>query len=183
MGQQLALPANITDICEGRNKAIALWLGLYDQYHQITEEARRLCIGGYIGLSSGQDHGQFTRAFLRAGEIEERDRATGRISSSPERAEFERVATNEIDRRCWSALMKKLQFDQLLDEQARREFDEALRNMPPAFTVESCEATFGHIWINRREIYLRGIVNLFTKLDRRFRSHDGFKCLIQNYPD
>src|SRR3546814_6190245 len=30
-------------------------------------------------------------------------------------------------------------------------------------------------WENRRDIYLRGIANSFSALDRRFRSHDGFK--------
>src|SRR3546814_5222722 len=44
-----------------------------------------------------------------------------------------------------------------------------------SFTSENCAATFGHIWENRRDIYLRGIANSFSALDRRFRSHDGFK--------
>src|SRR3546814_6783699 len=38
-----------------------------------------------------------------------------------------------------------------------------------------CAATFGNIWTNRRDLYLRGIANVFAKLDRRFRSHNGFK--------
>ena len=178
MGQELALPADIANICEGRDKAIALWLGLYDQYHATTKQVAHVCIGGGIGLIGSRDYRQedaLTTAFLQSGEIERRDRETGRVTSTPAREEFERVATVAIDRRCWSTLMKQLQFDQLLDEQARREFEDGLRDSPPAFTVESCAATFGHIWTNRREIYLRGIVNLFAKLDRRFRSHDGFK--------
>jgi hypothetical protein len=66
-------------------------------------------------------------------------------------------------------------FDQLLDQQARKEFHDSLRNEPAPFTPEHCAATFGHIWTNRREIYLRGIANVFSALDRRFRSHNGFK--------
>src|SRR3546814_3664877 len=31
------------------------------------------------------------------------------------------------------------------------------------------------IWTNRRDLYSRGIANVFAKLDRRFRSHNGFK--------
>src|SRR3546814_10845524 len=66
-------------------------------------------------------------------------------------------------------------FDQLLDETARREFYEGLREAPAPFTTDNCAATFGHIWMNRRDLYLRGIATVFSKLDRRFRSHDGFK--------
>jgi hypothetical protein len=44
-----------------------------------------------------------------------------------------------------------------------------------AFTTENCSATFGNLWDNQREIYLRGIANTFAELGRRFRSHDGFK--------
>jgi hypothetical protein len=43
------------------------------------------------------------------------------------------------------------------------------------FHRRECAATFGNIWGSRRELYLRGIANVFAKLDRRFRSHDGFK--------
>ncbi|MBK9003566.1 MAG: DUF4942 domain-containing protein [Sphingomonadales bacterium] len=83
--------------------------------------------------------------------------------------------TAAVDRRCWRHLLETLGFDQLLDRQAREEFYSGLEGVPPAFTTENCAATFGHIWENRRDIYLRGIANTFAALDRRFRSHDGFK--------
>lgn len=178
MGQELALPANIADICEGRDKALALWLGLYDQYHATTTTAARVCIGGNIGLTASNDYRHedaLTTAFLKCGQIDRRDRLSGSVTTTPARVEFERILTLSIDRRCWSTLMTQLEFDQLLDEQARREFHDGLRDAPAPFTMENCSATFGHIWTNRRDIYLRGIVNTFAKLDRRFRSHDGFK--------
>src|SRR3546814_17606131 len=61
------------------------------------------------------------------------------------------------------------------DQQARKEFQDGLRDDPVPFTPDNCAATFGNIWTNRRDLYLRGIANVFAKLDRRFRSHHGFK--------
>ncbi len=179
MGQELMNPHQIADICEGRDKAISLWLGLFDQYHATTAEAGSICIGGNLGLSGARDHHRggdtLTAAFVRARALDERDPKTGKITTIEARDNFERIATMEIDRRCWSNLMERLGFDQLLDETARREFYEGLREAPAPFTTDNCAATFGHIWENRRDLYLRGIATVFSKLDRRFRSHDGFK--------
>src|SRR3546814_8950769 len=75
----------------------------------------------------------------------------------PARDHFAAKMTAEIDRRCWRHLLETLGFDQLLDRQAREEFYSSLTGEPPAFTSENCAATFGHIWENRRDIYLRGI--------------------------
>jgi len=177
MGQELMSPQQISEICDGRDKTIGLWLGLYDHYHAIRDEAGRLSIAGTLSLSAGRDHddNSLTRAFVQSEPRVLRDRETGAISTIAARDEFERVLTTSIDRRCWSGLMDRLGFDQLLDKQARKEFHDSLRSEPAPFTPEHCAATFGHIWTNRREIYLRGIANVFSALDRRFRSHNGFK--------
>src|SRR3546814_18893267 len=54
MGQELMTPAQIADICDGRDKAIALWLGLYDTYHATRDEAARLTLDGPLSLSCGR---------------------------------------------------------------------------------------------------------------------------------
>src|SRR3546814_17238834 len=53
MGQELMTPAQIADICDGRDKAIALWLGVYDTYHANRDEAARMTLGGPLALSYG----------------------------------------------------------------------------------------------------------------------------------
>ncbi|MBH0115014.1 DUF4942 domain-containing protein [Novosphingobium sp. YJ-S2-02] len=170
-------PQQISDICEGRDQTIAMWLDLYDHYHDTREAAGRLSIAGSLSLStSGERYeDKLTKAFISSKTIRKRHRETGDCTEIPARENFTAVLTQTVDRRCWTALMDQLGFDQLLDEQARREFHDGLREAPAAFTSENCSATFGHIWGNRRELYLRGIANVFAKLDRRFRSHDGFK--------
>ncbi|MBH0014769.1 DUF4942 domain-containing protein, partial [Pseudoalteromonas sp. NZS100_1] len=159
MGQELMTPAQIADICDGRDKAIALWLGLYDTYHATRDEAARLTLGGPLSLSCGRDWTEdtLTRAFIQSQPIDQRDKETGARQTIDARDNFERVLTHTMDRRCWAALMEQLGFDQLLDQQARKEFHDGLRDDPVPFTPDNCAATFGNIWTNRRDLYLRGI--------------------------
>ena len=46
--------------------------------------------------------------------------------------------------------------------------------MPP-LTVENVIATLEQFALDADTIFRRGIANVFSRLDRRFRSHDGFK--------
>lgn len=179
-GRDLMNPADIASICEDRSKAIALWLETYDRFHESTGLAGRLMIGPALSLEVGKSHRdhdqELARAFMATGEITRHCRETYRTEKVPAREEFERLATREIDRRCWHGLCDRLGFETIMDRQAREEFRETLSGDDvPEFTAENCAATFGGLWSNRREIYLRGIANVFSALDRRFRSHDGFK--------
>ncbi|MCW2393520.1 DUF4942 domain-containing protein [Sphingobium sp. B11D3A] len=180
-GNLPALLANIEDLTKGRDRAIALWLDAYDTLHANIDAAAAASIGGKIALhapsrdrydSSERD---VTIAFLATGGASYRDRDTSKRIEFTARQQFERTVTHEVDRRCWSNLLEKLGFDALLDRQAREEFRDSLKDEPPAFTPENCSATFTSIWGNRRDMYLRGIANVFMKMDRRFRSHDAFE--------
>lgn len=177
MSFEIMQRAQVDEITAGRTAAIGHWMRAYDQFHEATAAAAAASIGGAIGLSipmgNRHDDDSLARAFVAYGEITEwqgHERVKGRA-----RDRFEQLMTHAVDRRCWTHLMEVLGFDQLLDRQARQEFRDGLQKEPPAFTAENCASTFGHIWENRREIYLRGIANAFSRLDRRFRSHDGFK--------
>lgn len=177
MSHEIMSRVGVDEITAGRSLAIDYWMQAYDQFHELTEKAATASIGGRIGLgvSERYDDGKLAASFLSFGDIQQRDRETGRRFTGSARDKFKADMTHAVDRRCWSHLLSTLGFEQLMDRQAREEFHEGLRSDPPAFTSENCAATFGHIWENRREIYLRGIANTFAALDRRFRSHDGFK--------
>src|SRR3546814_1465719 len=103
MGQELMTPAQIADICDGRDKAIALWLSLYDTYHATRDEAARLTLGGALSLSCGRDWTEdtLTRAFIQSQPIDQRDKETGARKTLDARDTFERVLTHTKDRRCW----------------------------------------------------------------------------------
>lgn len=172
-----AMPADLGDLEDGRNRAIGHWMTAYDTFHQTTALAAAASVGGALSLhipEATYDKGPnaLARAFVKSGEVE-RWQGHQRVKEDA-REVFERLVTHNVDRACWANLMEKLGFDQLLDRQAREEFQTSLRDEPPAFTRENCAATFGDIWGNRRDFYLRGIANVFMKMDRRFRSHDAF---------
>lgn len=174
----LATLANISDLTEGRDRAIALWLETYDHFHAASAAAGAASIGGNIPFSAGHrlhSASEFmAEALFKFGRVVRHEPMTGKRIETTARADFETMVTHETDRRCWSHLMTQLGFDQLLDRQAREEFRASMKDAPPAFTPDNCAATFGHIWGNRREMYLRGIANVFMEMDRRFRSHDAF---------
>lgn len=179
MTTQLASRAQIDEITAGRDLAISKWVEAYDTHHALVEAASTCCVGGSIVLSAPTEDRwsdvSLTRAFLKTGSVTEYDRKTGIRSERPARDIFIEKITHEIDRRCWSNLLDSMGFDQLLDRQAREELRKAMAESPAPFTTDNCAATFGNIWDNRRNLYLRGIANTFMALDRRFRSHDGFK--------
>ncbi len=178
-GQELATLANIDELCAGRDKAIAHWLAAYDAFHAETQAAGLACIGR-TWLRPPSDFNRFdgstlTADFLRSPEQFHVERVDGwKEVKTPARDAFAASVTLEIDRSAWQALLEITGGGELMDRQAKEEWRASLKN-PAPFTVENCKATFGHLWGNRRELFLRGIANTFSQLDRRFRSHDGFK--------
>lgn len=168
-GQEVATLANIDSICAGRDAAISHWLAAYDGFHDLTAKAAAACIGrAYFSIpTAGQyESAEVAKAFATAPDKRTRD-VLGRDN-------FAAVITTTIDRAAWSALMDQLGGDSLMDRQAKEEWRASLKD-PPPFTAENCKATFAHLWGSRRDLFLRGIANTFSRLDRRFRSHDGFK--------
>lgn len=167
----LATLANIEELVEGRGRAIELWGRAFDDFHATAKLAGAASIGGALPF-----------AVPLGGRYE--DASLARAFGKGDREEYVRLVTEEVDRRCWSGLMSQLGFDALLDRQARDEFRASLQGTPPEFSVENCAATFGNIWATRRDIYLRGIANVFMAMDRRFRSHDAFaignRLIIEN---
>lgn len=96
--------------------------------------------------------------------------------------------------RCWHYVADRCGLAQLMDAQAKRELDAQLRyepcrtdrrgelitedevgKGPPPFTAETARATIEKFASEAGRIWRRGIANAFSSLDRRFRSHDGFK--------
>src|SRR3546814_2180874 len=61
-----------------------------------------------------------------------------------------------------------------MDAEAREKFRHQLRTDPPEVSVENCPATVESLILDSRNIFLRGIANVFSRLDRRFRTHDAF---------
>lgn len=178
-GQEVATLANIAEICAGREKALAHWMAAYDAFHAETKAASMACIGrtwlSFPTDRNNSESSQLGEAFLIAPDkvLEIRENYV-RTGTQTGREAFRAVVSTQLDRAAWQALLELTGGGDLMDRQAKEEWRASLKN-PAPFTVENCKATFGHLWGNRRELFLRGIANTFSRLDRRFRSHDGFK--------
>lgn len=91
------------------------------------------------------------------------------------RAEYDAWVAGQLDRKVWRHVIKATNLDQLMDKQEREAFQAALESDPPPATAENIAATVERLIGDADMIFKRGIANAFAKLDRRFRSHDGFK--------
>lgn len=80
-----------------------------------------------------------------------------------------------LDRNIWSFLVDFMGLERVMDRTEREAFRKALQDDPPPATAENCAATFSRLLGDADLIFQRGIALAFSGLDRRFRSHDGFK--------
>lgn len=98
-----------------------------------------------------------------------------REARSKSREKYVEEHRQEIDRRIWNHLVDYFGLEPLMDHQARTEFRRSLTENPPPATSENLFATFLDLIGDAGLIFRRGLSNAFSRLDRRFRSHDGFK--------
>lgn len=108
------------------------------------------------------------------GASHEDSRHFDRLYSLPGPDVFE-AGRRTIDAGCWSNLLEQSGFDRLMDHEARKEFRDSLEGDTPPFELEHVEATVKGLVAGSRQTFIRGVANAFGALDRRFRSHDGFK--------
>ena len=162
---ETSLPAtlpNLDELVDARNKAINLWIKARADFHATTALAGSVCPAASLSL------GRFDDRFDRYAQLGHSFTGKGK------EAEYAALVTKRVDQMCWSDLARRANAKDLMDREAREQWDKSLEE-PAPFSVENIQATFGHLWENRGELFRRGIANAFAKLDRRFRSHDGFK--------
>lgn len=82
----------------------------------------------------------------------------------------------DLDARIWTRLLEETGLRSMMDLQERRAFDTSLcGDDVPEATIENVTATFQRLCADAETIFLRGLARAFSSLDRRFKSHDGFK--------
>lgn len=92
-----------------------------------------------------------------------------------ERGDFLESARQIIDADVWSYVVERTELERLMDKRAKDEFRQQLSDNPIEFTVENAVATLEGFLAQSSEIFARGIAEAFSALDRRFKTHDGFK--------
>ena len=81
----------------------------------------------------------------------------------------------EIDRKAWRKLISVTGFGQIFDAVAMDDFDKALNNNPPEFTEDNALATIEHLSTDAETMFNRGLVSIFKRLSREYKSHSAFK--------
>lgn len=80
-----------------------------------------------------------------------------------------------IDGRVWDSVIHSTELNHLMDKKAKADLRQQLMTDAPEFTEENAYATIEHFAAEAGMIFRRGIAEMFSNLDRRFRSHSGWK--------
>ena len=162
----LTIPANLFEICASRDKALAMMekaaAALKAAYDQ-SEAAADIAKAAHGGWHSPRiDHNEQDRnSHLFA----------GRFDPDSSLAAFRA----ELDSAIWTRMIEATGMSRIMDAKERALMDEAMRGDVPAATVDNITATIQRLMGDADLIFLRGLARAFSSLDRRFRSHDGFK--------
>ncbi len=165
-GGDVALRATISEICGQRDLAIAKYgeaAAMLAKGYDLAKEAADIARRAHHGRDFyGADHEQadaFKRLFG--------DRF------DPEKSIT--AARKAVDAKTWMFLRDLTGLDRLMDAEAKKEFDRGLAQDVPEITEDTVRATLQSLMGESDEIMKRGMANVFSNLDRRFRSHNGFK--------
>jgi hypothetical protein len=176
---------NLEDLEEGFNAGMALYDDAFDKIEAAANAIQKAHLSiniltpGFTFHSPSDAHE--VSDFLKAVKL-------------PEKGTYLRVARKLSTLQMWHYVVDKCGLQQLMDAQAKKELDEQLRYVPdrprnsrevitgeeaekgaPPFTAANVRATLSRFSMDAQMIWRRGIANAFSNLDRRFRSHDGFK--------
>jgi hypothetical protein len=148
---EIAIPKTIEEICEYRTNILAH----YEEAVKSVERGKALVaeIGGYW-----PNHGR---------------RDSSNIGMEHNRKEFGK----QLDRNLWRLAFEKTNLMQVLDAEARKEFEKALDEDTPEFTVANIRSTFYSVAVDAEMMMNRGIVNVFKWLSPKYKtnSNEPFK--------
>lgn len=185
---QLIPATTLQEIVGHRNQAVEAWDEAFQaiafaqsKVDRAKAAVKAACFGVDPGLR-GHDRSHEVDAFHAAVQI-------------PDREQYRRVARRLTDIAVWHAILARTDLDVLMDREAKQRLRAQLRYIPeqvdpgtgrvinaeeiarsvPPVTVETIQSTLRGFAEDAGAIWRRGIAKAFSDLDRRFRSHDGFK--------
>lgn len=162
--------ATVRDMVRRRNEAIDAYRKGFIALHA-AEEALREARQRYAAIDpyAHQRESSYTYS------TQDEDRRFISKLDVPSREDYEAIARKVIDRRAWATLIEMTDLEKLMDKEAKDQLREQLQETVPEVTEENVWATLDQFRADAGTIFRRGIANCFSKLDRRFRSHDGWK--------
>lgn len=181
--------ATIAEVVEHRDLAV----DAFERYFEAIEGAQEILSEAHEAVRRACD-GSGLDKYIPGAQSDEVEAFRIAIKT-PNFEQHKRVARRLVDIQVWSALIERSELDSLMDKKAKDDLrkqmayvpervdrntgalineEEISKGLPPVTeetvlaTLEGFREQSGHIW-------RRGIAQAFSKLDRRFRSHDGFK--------
>ena len=188
MPRELILRTTLDEIMGHRNNALDLFELAFQQMTLAAEtmdEASKAVVRACGGVHSDDwfPHGGQSRE-----EINDFDSAL----KLPDPDKWARVAKRITDLRVWASIIERTDLKRLMDKQSKEQLRKQLRYIAPEFDgatytnkseveegfpeldVDTVEATLQGFREDAGMIFKRGIANVFTRLSKRFKSHDGF---------
>lgn len=166
-GSQLMRRATVEEIVAGRNRTLTR----YDEAHAALLAASN-AVGKARNSLTALLPGRETSYNMHMGETKGHFHASLKI---PDLAEYMATARRIVDTETWSWIIEHTDLERLMDKQAKDAMRQELMAEPPEVTVENIVATLERFIVDADLIFKRGIANVFSALDRRFKSHDGWK--------
>ena len=81
----------------------------------------------------------------------------------------------QLDARVWMHVLLLTGMSNLMDRTAREQLDRDLSGDVPPFSADAARQVLSDLLGDAQLIFQRGLARCFSELDRRFKSHDGFK--------
>lgn len=155
----------VEQIVVRRNRALTLFGAARDRLQEAYEalsEAYATVPGHMVSNAYNRDAEQRAAALLAPIKV-------------PSVQDFQAAARFQVDRSAWSHLIGMTDLERLMDKSAKDELRQQLLTEPEEITIDNVYATLEQFMCDSGTIFRRGLANAFSNLDRRFRSHDGWK--------
>ena len=159
-GNDLVLQSDVTALIDSRNSALKEYSAMLKVYKDAAQLGVELLRSVNTAVPRVFQKRKVSDAAFLPGLDDERSVKSFRM---------------DIDRHYWAYLIERFRLNTIMDATAYHELIGSLDDDPPLFTLENVTSTFQNFLENSHEIMLRGIAKSFSDLDRRFKSHDGFK--------
>jgi hypothetical protein len=165
-GNELALTSSVDEMCAARDAAMAgitkAASAIQDGYRlasEANEHARRAHNGAQFHISDEKSRKDYNALF----------------GSGFDTAASVDAYRRDLDSAVWTNIIDRLGISDLMDKTAKEEMRAELLANVPEVSRENVFATIENLMGDRELIFQRGLAVAFSRLDKRFRSHDGFK--------
>lgn len=159
--------ATVEQLVQWRDSALALYA---DSYEALVKADAALKLAADMRRNLLPPRGSFSNEF-------DKDKENFFVApiKMPAREDYMSRIRHLVDVDLWRKIVTHTDLERLMDKKAKDELRDQLVKDPPEGTVENVYATLQGFMGQAPVIFQRGLAEAFSRLDRRFRSHDGWK--------